>query len=118
MNIALWGVQILLAAVYLAAGAMKLLRPRQQLLAQMPWAEGFTDAQFKRIGAVEVLGAIGLVLPWVTGIAPWLTPLAALGLTIVQLMAMRVHARRNEPVVANLVLLALALFVAVGRSLT
>jgi hypothetical protein len=118
MNIALWVVQILLAAVYLAAGAVKVLRPRQQLLSQMPWAEDLTDAQFKRIGAVEVLGAIGLVLPWATGIAPWLTPLAALGLAIVQLMAIRVHARRHEPVIANLVLLALALFVSVGRSLT
>ena len=118
LNIALWVVQIILAAAYLVAGGVKLLRPREQLLAKMPWAEDPTDAQFRGIDAVEALGALGVVLPWLTGIAPWSTPLAALGLAIVQLMAIRVHARREEPVIANVALLVLALFVAVGRSFT
>ena len=118
MNIALWVVQILLAAVFLAAGGVKLLLPREELLAKLPYTQDYTDAQNKGIGAAEVLGAIGLVLPWLTGIAPWLTPLAALGLAITMVGAIRVHARRDEPVIMNIVLLALALFVAVGRLLT
>ena len=117
MNIALWVAQILLAAAYLMAGTMKLVRPREELTAKMRWAEGFTAGQIKGIGALEVAGAIGLVLPWLTGIAPWLTPLAALGLAILQLGAIRAHRRYNEPVIANIVLLALALFVAVGRTI-
>ena len=95
MNIALWVAQILLAAVFLAAGGVKLLRPREELVAKMPFAQDFTDAQFRGIGAVEVLGAVGVVLPWLTGIAPWLTPLAALGLAITQVGAIRVHARTS-----------------------
>ena len=118
MNIALWVVQILLALLFLAAGGVKLLRPREDLLAKLPFTEDYTDAQIKGIGAAEVLGAIGVVLPWLTGIVPWLTPLAALGLAITQVGAIRVHVRRHEPVIANIVLLAMTLFVAVGRSLT
>ena len=66
---------------------------------------------------MEILGAIGLILPWLTGIAPVLTPLAAIGLVIVQALAIVVHLRRNEAKVipVNLILLLLALFVAIVR---
>lgn len=121
MNIALWAVQALLALVYLAAGGMKVVRPREQLVAsgRFDWMKDTSDAGVKAIGAVEVLGALGLILPELTGIAPILTPIAAVGLVVVQIGAIRVHLTRHErqPLPANGILLLLAAFVAVGRFL-
>lgn len=121
MNIALWVVQGLLAAVYLAAGGMKLVRSREQMVASgnFEWAKDVSDGAVKGVGAVEVLGALGLVLPELTGIAPVLTPIAAVGLVIVQVIAARVHLKLGETksLPVNVVLLVLAAFVAVGRFL-
>lgn len=119
MNVVLWVVSGLLAAAYLGAGGMKLATPRKKLLENpnMGWAEDFSDAAVKGIGAVEVLGAFGLILPWALDIARVLTPVAATGLVIVQVGAIIVHVRRQETkaLPMNVVLLVLAAFVAVGR---
>jgi hypothetical protein len=121
VNIALWIVQGLLAVGYLAAGGLKIVRPREQLVASgnFDWMKDSSDAAVKGIGVVEVLGALGVILPWLTGIAPILTPIAAVGLVVVQIGAIRVHLVRNErqPLPANVLLLLLAAFVAVGRFL-
>jgi len=119
MNVALWVVTALLALVYLAAGGTKLVKERERL-ADNPnfgYVNDFSDGAIKAIGGAEVLGAVGLIVPWLIGIAPVLTPIAAVGLAVLQVGALVVHGRRREfkswP--ANLVLLALAVFVAVGR---
>ncbi|WP_330275673.1 DoxX family protein [Lentzea sp. NBC_00516] len=116
MNLAVWIVSGVLAALYLMAGFTKLAKTKQDLQAEprMSWAGDFTEGQVKGIGAVEVAGAIGLVLPWLTGIAPILTPIAAIGLALVQVGAAITHIRRGEgaTVPINLVLCALAVFVA------
>ena len=121
MNIALWIVQGLLAAVYLAAGLMKVVRSREQMVASgsFEWAKDMSDGAVKAIGAVEVLGALGLVLPELTGIAPVLTPIAAVGLVVVQVVAARLHLRLGErkSLPVNVILLLLAAFVAIGRFL-
>ncbi len=121
MNIALWVVQGLLAAVYLAAGVMKVVQPRERMVAsgRFDWAKDMSDGAVKAVGAIEVLGAIGVVLPWLTGIAPILTPIAAVGLVIVQVLAARVHLKLGETksLPGNVVLLLLAAFVAIGRFL-
>ena len=85
MNIALWIAQALLAAIFLFAGGMKLIIPIEEMTKQMPiplpgWFLRFT-------GIVEVLGAIGVILPWLLRIRPALTPLAATGLVIVMIGA-------------------------------
>ena len=119
MNILAWILSGLLALVYLAAGGSKAFSSYEKTIAppRMAWAKDFTPAQIKAIGAVEVAGALGLILPWLTGIAPVLTPLAAAGLAVVAVGALVVHGRRSEkegyPV--NVVLLALAVTVAVIR---
>ena len=78
MNITLWIIAGFLAAAFLAAGAMKLAWPKAKLAESgMAWTEGFTDGQVKAIGVVEVLGALGLILPAALDIAPILTPIAA-----------------------------------------
>lgn len=118
MNIALWVVAGLLALAFLAAGLMKLTRPREKLAASgLAWTEDFSDGAVKGIGALELLAAIGLILPAALGIAPVLTPLAALGLVATMIGAAVVHARRKEmqAIPINVVLLLLAAFVAWGR---
>jgi hypothetical protein len=117
MNSAVWIVSGLLAAAYLFAGANKVIRPKDKLVGSLPWAEDFSPTTLKFIGTMEILGAVGLILPWLTGIAPVLTPLAATGLVIVQALAIVVHLRRGEAKVTpvNLILLLLALFVVIVR---
>lgn len=116
MNIVVWVLQIFLAAAFLGAGMMKLVRPKPALVsAGMAYAEDYSASAIKGIGALEVVGAIGLVLPALTGIAPILTPLAALGLALVMAGAVVVHARRKESFVPALVLGVLSLVVAVLR---
>ncbi|MCA2242478.1 DoxX family protein [Mycobacterium sp. WUMAC-067] len=120
VNIALWAAQSLLAFVYLVAGGLKVVRPREQLVAsgRLDWMKDHSDAAVKAVGAVEILGALGVILPEATGIARVLTPAAAVGLVIVQIGAMRVHLTRNErqPLPINVILLLLAAFVTIGRS--
>ena len=118
MNITLWVIAGLLAVAFAGAGAMKLAQPRAKLAASgMPWVEDFSDGQVKGIGALELLGALGLILPAALGIAEILTPLAAAGLALVMVGAIVVHLRRGESklVGAPLVLALLALFVAIMR---
>lgn len=110
---------IALAATYLLVGAGKLLTPREKMLKSknMGWAADFPDRSVKGIGLAEVLGAIGLLVPWYTGILPFLTPVAATLLAVLQALAIRVHLRRGESKVVpgNASLLVLALAVAVLR---
>jgi hypothetical protein len=114
MTIALWIINILLALAFLAAGGMKLARPKTALVASgMGWAEDFSAGAIKAIGAVEVLGAVGLVAPLATGILPILTPVAATGLAVVMIGGAVVHLRRQEPPVPTLVLAALSIASAV-----
>ncbi len=118
MNLALWIAAGLLAAVFLAAGLAKLLQPKEKLAASgQAWTEDFSAGQVKAIGTLEVAGALGLILPAVTGVAPVLVPLAATGLAITMVLAAVVHVRRGEaPFIAvNLTLAAVAAFVAWGR---
>jgi hypothetical protein len=118
MNIVLWVIAGLLAFAFLGAGAMKLLQPREKLVASgQGWVANAPAGAEKLIGALEVLAAIGLILPAVLDIAPILVPLAALGLVLIMAGAMVVHARRKEfsSLVPNAVLLILAAIVAWGR---
>lgn len=118
MNVVLWIIAGLLAAAFLAAGLMKVNGKREQLVEKMPWVNDFSQGQVKGIGAVEVLGAIGLILPGATGIATILTPLAALGLALTMAGAVVVHLRRGDgfgAAVPSLVLGLLAAVVAWGR---
>jgi uncharacterized membrane protein YphA (DoxX/SURF4 family) len=118
MNITLWIIAGVLAAAFLAAGAMKLAQPKERLAASgMGWTEEFTPGMVKTIGLLEVLAAIGLILPAALGVLPVLVPLAAVGLTALMAGAAITHARRKETqmIAANAVLLVLAAAVAWGR---
>ena len=113
----LWTVQALLAAAFLMSGAGKLLQPMAALAQQMPWTADMPELLVRFIGAAELAGALGLVLPALTRIKPALTPLAALGLATIMVLASLTHIVRGELAIVpvNAVLGALALFVAWGR---
>jgi len=117
MNIALWIVQILLALAFLAAGSMKVSQPVEKLKTNMGWVEDTTPGNVRLVGAVEILGALGLILPAVTHILPVLTPIAAIGLVLTMIGAAIVHIRRKEfpGLAAPIILLLLALFIVYGR---
>lgn len=116
MTIALWIVQALLAAAFIFAGVTKAFR-YAYAHATLPWVKDVPRGLTTFIGVAELLGGIGLLLPALTGMLPWLTPLAAAGLALVMLLAIGFHTTRREwPAIGfNIVLLLLAAFVAYGR---
>ncbi|MFN8373120.1 MAG: DoxX family protein [Anaerolineae bacterium] len=117
MDVAAWVVQVLLALAFGMAGFMKLTQPREKLAVNMKWVDDFAPNIVKTIGGLEILGAVGLIVPALTKILPVLTPLAAVGLVLTMAGASLTHLRRKEypMIVVNLVLLALAAFVAYVR---
>jgi|AntAceMinimDraft_9_1070365.scaffolds.fasta_scaffold17559_2 hypothetical protein len=120
MDGALWIAAITLAIGLGVSGLVKAITGREKLMAnpRMAWVEDFSDPAIRTIGGLEFLGALGLILPAVTGIAPILVPLAAVGLAITMFGAIVVHVRRGDgtlSVVVPLVLGLTAIFVAWGR---
>jgi uncharacterized membrane protein YphA (DoxX/SURF4 family) len=114
----LWIIQGVLAGIFVVTGLTKLTQPREKMAAgPMSWAADVSDAQFRGIGVLELLGAAGLILPGVLGIAGVLTPLAAVGLALTMVGAFLTHARFGETgrLAAPVVLLALALLIALER---
>lgn len=102
MLIAAWIVSVLLALVYVAAGVMKFVKPRG----------GMPLSAERTVGALELLGAIGLVVPRLTGVAVVLTPIAAFAFVLLQVGAIAFHLSRGErqPLPVNIALALLALF--------
>src|SRR5215467_13644831 len=117
MNIILWVIQGLLALLFLFAGLTKAFFPLPTVKKNFPWANHVPAALVRFIGVSELLGGIGLILPAVTHILPWLTVAAALGLALVMISAAIFHASRREfsMIGFNIVLLLFAAFVVVGR---
>lgn len=117
MTIALWVVQALLALAFLAAGIQKAFRPIASLAKAIPWTQVVPAPLVRFIGAVEILGALGLILPGVTHIDPGLTVAAAIGLAVTMLLAAGFHFRRGEyqSIAPSVVLFALALVIVIGR---
>lgn len=119
MNIALWVAQGILALMFGLSGFVhgyQIERARSQ--PQTLWTKDRSDGFLRFLGTTEILGALGIILPMLTGILPWLTPLAAIGFTIIQLLAIStVHIPRKEynTLPMNAVLLALSIFVVWGR---
>lgn len=117
MNIALWIAQGVLAVMYLMAGTMKTFQT-EKVRPTMTWTQGRSDAFVRFVGIAELLGAFGLILPLLTGILPWLTPIAAAGLALIQILAIVTeHLPKKEYniIPVNVVLLGLSIFVIFGR---
>lgn len=118
MNTALWIIQGILGFLFIMAGFMKASSTQEVLIDKVGnWVEDFSGARLKIIGILEILGAIGLILPALLKVIPVLTPIAAAALALTMLFAARVHIRRKEwkSVIGNFVLLLLATFIFIGR---
>jgi uncharacterized membrane protein YphA (DoxX/SURF4 family) len=116
MNIALWIAQGILGLMFLMAGMMKTFQ-YEKAAATLPWAKEYSQGFVQFIGIAELLGGLGLLLPHALDIAPVLTPIAAIALALIMVLAAVFHAKRKEysGIAMNVVLLALLIFVAVGR---
>ncbi len=110
MKVAYWIVAALLALFYLYSGGIKVVRSKDQLRPMMGWIDTVPLRLVRTIGVLEVLGALGLVLPPLTGIAPGLALAAAIGLVLIQVGGISLHLSRGEAkmIGLNIVLLVLA----------
>ena len=118
MNLTLWILQILLAVVALGAGAVKLIQPRERLAETLgDWVDDVPPWLPRFVGLAEVFAAVGLIVPPLTGAAPVLVPLAAVGMLIVMIGAAVIHVRRGETrdVAVNILLALIAAVIAWGR---
>lgn len=115
MNTALWVGQGFVALIVALTGTAKLVLAREQLARRMHWAAEWPRGRIKLLGLAEVAGALGLVLPMATGIAPVLTPIAALCLAALMAGAIHTHRRLGESFLPALLVGAVCLGVAAGR---
>jgi uncharacterized membrane protein len=116
MDTILWIVQVILALGFLRLGITHAMRP-ESMRERIPWMWALPREAMLIIGILDILGGIGLILPAVTRVQPWLTPLAALCLTVLMVFAIIFHLRRREfpNIVLNVILGLLAAFIAWGR---
>lgn len=117
MLVFLWVAEIVLALLYFGLGVMRLVQPYSKLVRVLRWPADFPAWGVKLIGVAEILGALGLLLPAATDVAPILTPVAACALALMMSGAVAVHARRRERqrIALPAILLAVNVFVAIGR---
>jgi len=116
MNIALLIVQLLLAGAFIAAGALKVFAyEKYKAMSEKNGPTNLSHGLVTFIGLAEIAGALGIVMPMATNVAPWLTPFAAGGLALVTLLAVLFHLRRREPPAPAAILFLLALLAAAGR---
>ncbi|MEQ1761171.1 MAG: DoxX family protein [Vicinamibacterales bacterium] len=117
LNIALWVLQVLLACFFVMVGYSHALMPFDQIVQQATWMNDVPRWLSLFIGYAEIAGGMGLIIPAATRIAPWLTPLAALGLATIMVLAIPFHVLANEASVVwiHALIAAPAAFVAWGR---
>lgn len=116
-NIILWIAQVALGALFIMAGTMKSFTPIAELGAKMSWVSNFSDPMVRFVGISELAGGLGLILPTLLRIQPKLTPIAAIGLLVIMLMAMAYHLNHGEEgALFNTVLGLVAAFIAWGRT--
>ncbi|GAA1265699.1 DoxX family protein [Sphaerisporangium rubeum] len=111
MTVAYWIVAALLAVFYLYAGGKKAIQTKEQLQPMMAWVDTIPMPLVHTIGVLELLGAAGLILPPLTGIAPWLALAAAIGLSLIQVGGAALHLSRGETrqIPLNIILLAISI---------
>ena len=116
MNTSLWIVQAMLGAMMILVGIMKTFQPIEKL-SKFSWTTRSSQGFVRFVGISELLIGAGLILPGLTGIVPLLTPLAALSLCMIMVLAIADHAKYKETreIGKNVIIILLATFVTVGR---
>ncbi|WOK08072.1 DoxX family protein [Imperialibacter roseus] len=117
LSIALWVTQGLLSVSFLCGAAMKLFQPVEQLSAMWPWTAEVPPAFLAFTGVVDLLGGVGIILPSLLRIKPWLTPVVAVAIVVQMVGASAFHVARGEAsdIGANIVFALMALFIGWGR---
>jgi uncharacterized membrane protein YphA (DoxX/SURF4 family) len=120
MNTVIWILQGLIALMFAMAGFMKLSKSKEELKKQgsMAWVSDVSSSNIKLIGTLEILAAIGLIVPQLSGILSWLTPLASVGLAFTMIGALALHLRRGDgkqAILPTVMLLLIVAFIAYGR---
>lgn len=118
MNVTLWIGQVLLAAIFALSGSLKSAQSRDRMIETGQTAAKIVPLPFMRLAGVsELAGVVGVLVPWATGIAKVLTPVAAAGFAVIMVFAAVIHSRLREPkaIATNLVIFAVAVFVSWGR---
>lgn len=114
MEIVILGLQIVLSGIFLYFGSLKIFLPHNKIEKKVTWANDYSSAKLKFFGFLEVIGAIGLILPYQLDIFPILTPMAATGLAMVMAGAIVVHLHRDEINMIFLNILMIFLLAGVG----
>ena len=122
MNFILWILQLLLSFVFLLGGTMMVMNSKDELKKKagkrMAWVDSMSLGKVRAVGVLELLIGLGLILPHLTGILAWLTPLAAFGYVCTTISAAVLHASRGDgrrAIMTPLVCMLFAAFVAYGR---
>ena len=117
LNVVLWVFQVILALMFGMAGIMKGTASFSDLAIKVPWTVDVPHALTRFIASCEFLGSLGLLLPSITKIKPWLTPLAAAGISTIMILAIGFHVSRGEyqNTLVNIILGSAAAFIAWGR---
>jgi uncharacterized membrane protein YphA (DoxX/SURF4 family) len=118
MNITLWIGQVLLAAIFTLSGFLKSTQSRDRMIETGQTSAKIVPLPIMRVAGVsELVGVLGVVLPWATGVARVLTPVAAAGFAVIMVLAAMVHSRLREPraIATNAGIFAVAVFVSWGR---
>jgi uncharacterized membrane protein YphA (DoxX/SURF4 family) len=117
MNTIIWIIQGITALMFAMAGSMKLTQPKEKLVKSLPWVVDFSLPTVRFIGTSELLGATGLIVPMAANVLPILTPIAAIGLTVLMVLAASYHIRKNQykEVMFNAVLFILSAIIAYAR---
>jgi uncharacterized membrane protein len=117
MNIIVWIIQGILALMFVMAGIMKTTQPKDKLIKSLPWVNDYSLSTVRFIGISELLGAVGLIVPQFSGILPILTPVAAVGLAVIMVLAAAHHIPKSEykEVIFNSILFILSAVVAFYR---
>ncbi|GAB3651168.1 DoxX family protein [Glycomyces tarimensis] len=117
MNALLWILQGVLAAMFVIVGVLKSVQPKEKLAGPFPWVNDYSMPVVRLVGITELAAGLGLILPGLTGIATVLTPLAAVGLAVIMVLAAIYHGRKGEwsGIGMNAVILIVSLVIAWGR---
>lgn len=114
MTTPMWWATWVLFVTYAMTGAIKLFLPIARIPRQLQWVHVTSPRNVRAMGTVNLLGAFGVLLPPLTGILPWVAIVAAVGLVIVQVGAIRIHIgfRDFKTLPVNIILLGLAAYLA------
>ena len=115
LDTVVWIVQVLTAVLFVITGGVKLFLPKEELQQRMHWAKSWPEGRIKLLGAAELAGAVGLIVPPVTGVFPVLAPIAAVCLALLMGGAVRAHRELGEGVAPAAIVGLLCVAIAVVR---